>query len=98
MKLGILTIGNELVSGKTQDTNANFIARNFHRLGSQVTAIMSVGDDDAATKRALDYLLSITDALVVTGGLGPTVDDITTAAIGRAFGLKLITDEQVLQH
>jgi nicotinamide-nucleotide amidase len=98
MKIGILTIGNELVSGKTQDTNANFIARNFHRLGSHVAAIISVGDDDDAIKGALDYILGVADGVVVTGGLGPTVDDITTAAIARAFDLKLITDEQVLQH
>jgi nicotinamide-nucleotide amidase len=98
MKVGILTIGNELISGRTQDTNASFIARELQRQGWQVTAIMSVGDDDDAIRGGLDYLLSVADGLIVTGGLGPTTDDITAAAIARAFGLKLETDETVLQH
>jgi nicotinamide-nucleotide amidase len=98
MKIGILTIGNELTSGKTQDTNTNFIARQLYRLGWQITAMLSVGDDDEAIKSGLDYLLGWADGLIVTGGLGPTVDDITTAAIARAFGRQLVLDEAVLQH
>ena len=57
---------------------------------------MSVGDDFASIKNRLDYLLSLTDAVICTGGLGPTADDITTAAIAEAFGLPLYTDENVL--
>ena len=98
MRIGILTIGNELTSGKTQDTNTNFIARQLYRLGWQMTAMLSVGDDDEAIKSGLEYLLSRADCLIVTGGLGPTTDDITTAAIARAFGRQLILDEPVLQH
>ena len=98
MRIGILTIGNELTSGKTQDTNTNFIARQLYRLGWQITAMLSVSDDDEAIKSGLEYLLSRADCLIVTGGLGPTTDDITTAAIARAFGRQLILDELVLQH
>ena len=98
MRIGILTIGNELTSGKTQDTNTNFIARQFYRLGWQITAMLSVGDDDDAIKSGLDYLLGLADGLIVTGGLGPTVDDITTAAIARAFCRQLVMDQVVLQH
>ena len=98
MRIGILTIGNELTSGKTQDTNTNFIARHLYRLGWQITAMLSVGDDDDAIKSGIDYLLGPADGLIVTGGLGPTADDITTAAIARAFGRQLIMDEAVLQH
>jgi nicotinamide-nucleotide amidase len=98
MKIGILTIGNELTSGKTQDTNTNFIARHLYRLGWQITGMLSVGDDDAAIKNGMDFLLEAADGLIVTGGLGPTVDDMTTAAIARAFGRELIMDEAVLQH
>ncbi|MDP2267842.1 MAG: competence/damage-inducible protein A [Deltaproteobacteria bacterium] len=98
MRIGILTIGNELTSGKTQDTNTNFIARQLYRLGWQITAMLSVGDDDTAIKSGLDYLMGLADGLIVTGGLGPTVDDITTAAIARACGRQLIMDEAVLQH
>lgn len=98
MRAGILTIGNELTSGRTQDTNASFIARTLHRRGWQVAAMMSVGDDDDAIRGALNYLLSVADGLIVTGGLGPTADDITTASIARAFDLELETDEKALQH
>jgi len=98
MKAAILTIGNELISGRTQDTNSSFIAREFQRQGWQVKGLMSVGDNDDDIKAGLDYLLGIADCLVVTGGLGPTADDITAAAIARAFGLELEIDEDVLQH
>jgi nicotinamide-nucleotide amidase len=98
MKIGILTIGNELTSGRTQDTNSSFLARAFSTHGWQVTLMMSVGDEDRAIKQALGYILAQSDAVVVTGGLGPTADDITTEAIARAFGLRLYTDEAVLRH
>ncbi|MDD5775834.1 MAG: competence/damage-inducible protein A, partial [Candidatus Omnitrophica bacterium] len=98
MKIGILTIGNELTSGRTQDTNSSFLARAFSLQGWSVTLMMSVGDEDRAIKQALGYILAQSDAVVVTGGLGPTADDITTEAIARAFGLALHTDEAVLRH
>lgn len=96
MKIGILTIGNELVNGRTADTNSSFIAREINLQGWQVETIMSVGDDFAAIKSRLQYLLTFTDAVICTGGLGPTADDITTAAVAKAFDLPLYTDEKVL--
>ena len=98
MKIGILTIGNELISGKTQDANASFIARQVNIQGWQVSVTMSVPDDESAIKGGIDYLFSLSDALVITGGLGPTADDITTAAIARAFGLGLYSDDVVLKY
>ena len=96
MKIGILTIGNELMNGRTVDTNSSFIAREVNQQGWHVEVIMSVGDDFEAIKNRLNYLLPLTDAVICTGGLGPTADDITTAAIAQAFGLPLYTDETVL--
>ncbi|HDQ03763.1 MAG TPA: competence/damage-inducible protein A [Deltaproteobacteria bacterium] len=98
MKVGILTIGNELISGRTADANASFIAREINQQGWGVEAIMSVGDDFTKIKDRLNHLLSMTDAVICTGGLGPTADDITSAAIAAAFGLPLYTDEKVLNH
>ena len=97
MKIGILTIGNELMNGRTVDTNSSFIAREVNQQGWYVEAIMSVGDDFESIKSRLNYLLPLTDAVICTGGLGPTADDITTAAIARAFGLPLYTDEIILR-
>ncbi len=98
MKTGIITIGNELTSGGIQDTNTAFIARQFHLQGWQVAATMSVGDDEVMIKEALDFVLPLTDAVVITGGLGPTADDITTVAVAKAFNLPLYTDEDILNH
>ncbi len=98
MKVGILTIGNELISGKTQDINSSYIARLMTAKGWQVAVTMSVPDDENAIRGALSYCMSLAEAVVVTGGLGPTADDITTEAIARAFGLKLFTDEIVLAN
>ena len=98
MKVGILTIGNELTSGKTQDTNSSFIARELNVPGWQVAAMMSVGDDENAIRGGLNYIMGISDAVIVTGGLGPTADDITTVAIASTFSLKLYTNEDVLRH
>jgi nicotinamide-nucleotide amidase len=86
------------MSGRTADTNASFIAREINLQGWSVEAIMSVGDDFASIKNRLDYLMSMTDAVICSGGLGPTADDITTAAIAQAFGLPLYTDENVLTY
>jgi nicotinamide-nucleotide amidase len=94
----ILTIGNELTSGRTQDTNSSYIAREMNARGWPISIMMSVGDSEDAIKKALDYLLGSADTIIVTGGLGPTADDITTAAIARAFGRGLYTDEAVLAH
>lgn len=98
MKIGILTIGSELTSGRIQDTNSSFLARVFNTQGWHVTLMMSVGDEERAIRQALGYILAQSDAAVVTGGLGPTADDITTDAIARAFGLGLYTDDGVLRH
>jgi nicotinamide-nucleotide amidase len=96
MKIGILTIGNELTSGRIQDTNSAMISRAMQEQGWSVAAMLSVGDDDGAIHDALDFLLARAEALIVTGGLGPTADDITTAAVARAFGLPLCMDQAVL--
>ena len=98
MNVGILTIGNELTSGRIQDKNSAPIARAVREQGWNVAAMLSVDDDAGAIREALDFLLGRAEAIVVTGGLGPTADDITTAAVARAFGLPLCLDEAVLAH
>ncbi|MBP1740008.1 MAG: colligrin, partial [Deltaproteobacteria bacterium] len=98
MRVAILTIGNELISGRTQDTNTALIARMLHVRDWTVTAAVSVGDDEEKIKQALSFVMADADAVIVTGGLGPTADDITTAAVARAFHLALRSDAQVLAH
>ena len=98
MIIGILTIGNELTSGRIQDTNSALISRAMQEQGWAVAGMMSVGDDDGAIHDAFAYLLARVDGVIVTGGLGPTADDITTAAVAQAFGLGLYSDPAVLAH
>ena len=98
MKVGVLTIGNELTSGRIQDTNSAMITRAMQEQGWAVAGMISVGDDCGAIHDALAHLLARADAVIVTGGLGPTADDITTAALARFFGLELYSDPAVLAH
>jgi nicotinamide-nucleotide amidase len=98
MKIAILTIGNELMSGRTADINSSFIARAANLQGWGVEAMLSVEDNFASIKSRLNYLLELADVVICTGGLGPTADDITTEAVAQAFGLPLYTDENVLNH
>jgi len=98
LQIGIVTVGNELMSGRIQDTNTSFLARQFQWQGWQVAVSLAVGDDEEMIARALAFCLSQTEAVIVTGGLGPTADDITTAAVARAFQLPLVTDAGALRH
>ena len=98
MKVAILTIGNELMSGRTADTNSSFIAREVNLRGWRVEAMMSVEDNFDKIKNRLNYLMSLADAVICTGGLGPTADDITTEAIAQAFDLPLYIDDEVLSY
>ena len=87
-----------MISGRTEDTNTALIARMLHLRGWTVTVAVSVGDDEEKIRQALSFVMADSNAVIVTGGLGPTADDITTAAIARAFHLALRSDEQVLAN
>ena len=80
MIIGILTIGDELINGMVVETNSVYISRMLGAEGWQTAAKLSVGDDEQAIRKGLSYALDVSDALIVTGGLGPTVDDITTSS------------------
>ncbi len=97
MKVEIITIGDELTSGSSQDTNATFIADKLHTIGIEVVKITTVGDD---TERIVDVLRNVQQKVsyvIVTGGLGPTVDDITTKAAAEALRRKLVLNKRVLK-
>ncbi len=96
MKIAIMTIGDELTTGRIQDTNSAYIARSVNDQGWRISAMLSVGDDEAGIRRGLGFLMPLSDAVVVTGGLGPTADDMTTQAIANIFRLPLYTDKSIL--
>ena len=82
----IITIGDELLCGRTQDTNAGMIARELHAAGFTATRITTTGDTHNAIKSALLACLPETRFIIITGGLGPTEDDLTAAAAAATFG------------
>jgi nicotinamide-nucleotide amidase len=94
----VLTIGDELLSGAQIDMNGSYLAERLRSRGIEVVRLTSVGDDEEAIARALHESVDGAHVVVVTGGLGPTSDDVTAAAVARAFGRSLILNEQALKH
>ncbi len=83
----VLLIGDELLSGRTQDANLQAIARFLNPLGVNVVEARVVSDDQAAIVEALNALRARADYVFTTGGIGPTHDDITAEAVAAAFGV-----------
>ena len=83
----VLVIGDEILSGRTQDTNTNYIARFLAALGIDLKEVRVVGDVEAEIVTALNALRARYDFVFTTGGIGPTHDDITADAVAKAFGV-----------
>ena len=83
----VLVIGDEILSGRTQDTNTNTIARYLTALGIDLKEVRVVGDVEAEIAAALNALRAAYDFVFTTGGIGPTHDDITADAVAAAFGV-----------
>lgn len=94
----IMTIGDEILIGQIVDTNSAWLGELFSASGITVTGITSVPDKRERIIQALDQALLRVDVVVVTGGLGPTKDDITKGAIAEFLGVKLIRDEGSYRH
>ncbi len=98
MNIELIMIGNELLSGTIADANAFFMAGALTGKGFAVTHICMVGDEE---KRICESLLRASDhadAIIVSGGLGPTTDDLTTAAAAKAFGDSLVLHEEIVER
>lgn len=98
MDVELVTIGDELLLGFTIDTNSAFIARELAALGIQVVWRTSVGDDADRITAAVVEALNRTGAVITTGGLGPTSDDITKPAIARIFGRTIELRDDLLEN
>lgn len=97
MKLEIISIGDELLIGQTVNTNASWLAKRLTTLGVEVNWITTVGDDDDDLKSALATALQRSDAVITTGGIGPTHDDITKTVAADFFESKLIFKPEILE-
>ncbi|MEM6707995.1 MAG: molybdopterin-binding protein [Pseudomonadota bacterium] len=91
----VLIIGNEILSGRTQDTNLNSLARQLGDWGIQIHEARVVPDIEDRIIEALDALRRSYDYVFTTGGIGPTHDDITAACIARAFNVPLIEHPEI---
>lgn len=95
----ILTIGDELLSGSTVDSNSAFIAQKLTERGYWVKRKTTVGDDISDIVAVMGEILERKpDVLVISGGLGPTHDDVTVAAVARALKRGLILSEEALKR
>ncbi|HNW58842.1 MAG TPA: competence/damage-inducible protein A [bacterium] len=94
----IISIGDELLIGQTINTNAAWIGQELLEVGQGVSRVTTVGDDLAQITAALAEAEARADYILVTGGLGPTNDDITRTAVCDYFGVGLIRDEALLDH
>ena len=98
MKAKIVTIGDEILIGQIIDTNSVFISKQLIRIGFEVKKIVSIGDTKEEILKTLEDSLDFYDLVILTGGLGPTNDDITKEAFCEFFNDKLVHNQEILNH
>ena len=97
MNACIVSVGDELLSGIVDNTNATYIASILQDYGISTKCTLTVGDNDKDITYALDTAKKLADVVFVTGGLGPTHDDITKSVVAKYFSAQLVFHEEVLQ-
>ena len=90
MYASVITIGDEILVGQIVDTNAAYISQSLGNIGITVRERVSVGDTADEIRRALDRELSLSEIVVMTGGLGPTKDDVTKRTLAAYFGCGMV--------
>ncbi|MFP1129556.1 competence/damage-inducible protein A [Asticcacaulis sp. W401b] len=93
----VIIIGDEILSGRTQDTNVNTLARFLGALGIDLIEVRMIHDDAPQIVRTLNELRSAVDYVFTTGGIGPTHDDITADCVAQAFGVTIAEREDALK-
>lgn len=92
----LVVIGEEILSGRTQDANIGYIAAYLTRIGIQMREVRVVPDVEAEIVAAVNALRSRFSYVFTTGGIGPTHDDVTTDAIAKAFGVEVVQDPEAV--
>ena len=98
MNAGIIIIGDEILIGQVVAINSSWISREMNKIGFRTETVITVGDDGKSISDAIDRCLDVADVVFMTGGLGPTKDDITKKVICEKFGTELVLNEQVLAN
>jgi len=96
MRAEIISIGTELLLGAIVDTNAAYISRRLAEIGIDLYRRVTVGDNEGRIARCIEEALERADVVICSGGLGPTVDDVTRQAVAQATGRELVLDEEML--
>ncbi len=94
----IIAIGDELTSGRVLNTTSSFAAARLFTAGHKVKKINVIGDDPQIIKESLTEALKTSQFILISGGLGPTTDDITNEAVAEALGLSLVQNQQVVDQ
>ena len=89
MKASLIIIGNEILSGRTQDKNLSYLANWLNEIGIQLSEVRVIRDEEEIIVETVNHLRSVHDYVFTTGGIGPTHDDITSLCIAKAFGVEL---------
>ncbi len=98
MNASIITIGDEILIGQIVDTNSAYIAKGLNDIGFRISDKISIGDSEEQITATIAKALANNDLVVITGGLGPTKDDITKYTLAKIFDSQMVHHEDVSQH
>ena len=98
MKAVLILVGTELLNGGMVDTNSIYMAEQLNKYGIEIESKITVGDDIDEIIKSIDYGKRNSDLVIMSGGLGPTIDDLTKDAIAKYLGKKLIVKEEDLEE
>lgn len=97
MRVSVLSVGTEILLGQIANTNAQFISKIFNALGMNVLRHVAVGDNPTRLAQSFEQELKLSDIIILTGGLGPTKDDLTKQTIAEVLGKSLKTDKEAME-
>jgi nicotinamide-nucleotide amidase len=97
-RAAILSTGDEIMTGKVVDTNSNYLADKLVENGVDLVAVLTTGDVPDRLEWAWRTAVAMSDLVISTGGIGPTVDDLTTETVARIAGVKLVRDQASVDH
>ncbi|MCU5746764.1 CinA family nicotinamide mononucleotide deamidase-related protein [Staphylococcus sp. SQ8-PEA] len=98
MKIGIIAVGSELLLGQINNTNGQYLSQLFNEAGHSVIEHAVIGDNPERLERVVRQMLNHYEAVVLTGGLGPTKDDLTKHTVAKILGKELVIDEKALNY
>lgn len=98
MKISIIAVGSELLLGQIANTNGQYLSKIFNEIGKDVVEHTVIGDNPERLEYVIQQGLSRFDTIILTGGLGPTKDDLTKHTVAKVLGRSLVTDETSLKY